>query len=240
MNITTNQLMRMLFLLAWAIEQSQALPSNSASTRESSTLLPIPITPGEGNNNDDYDYGDRNRVLAQRLMGGFFIGLPLLVGLYIFIELFRLGFNPTAPRQRLTHAYDGAVLGDIELQPIPSLATTPGINATLKTFIEVIDRSALKPSRLAETQVTRLEREHPELCCSITESLMEIPVTLDQRKYDLISLLALRENIDPTTRSPFQLAEISRDYLTRGKIVEAIQTLTSRADEGSSLVANAM
>jgi hypothetical protein len=133
---------------------------------------------------------------------------------------------------------------EVELHALASLADVPGINEALKNYIETIERSEIQISALTDEQVIAIEKAHPEFCCTISHTLMEIPVLLDQKKYDLRNLLEYRQNgnmIDPFSRIPFQVAEIIRDLETRAKMVEVITPLIEPAqEEKGKLLPNAM
>jgi hypothetical protein len=252
MNITANQMMRVLFLLSWALHEAQgrALSYNGTNATESASPSQQLANPAH----------------EQKLSAGvlFVLWLLFLCVSAGVATLIGIGCNflctPNPVRREisppLTHAYDNlsegampritnsTVLQDVELQAIPSLANTPGINATLKKHIELIEKSKFRVSELSDEQAASLAEAHPEFCCTLTDTLMDIPVLLDNKRYDFKTLLAHQEKVntqDPFTRIEFGPSEIIRDDQTRSKMVEALMPLLAQVgEEKSSLLTNAM
>jgi hypothetical protein len=259
MNLTANQLMRMLFLLSWAFNEAQGQTQSYSGTNATESASPSLQSPAPKQGNKHR--GEVLFVLSLSIVS-MAVGIMLCYSSADALSGTARQRGEARRRAALTLTYDNLneapqPLGnaqndvqDVELQAIPSLANTPGINATLKKHIELIEGSELRvpllieKKLLSEEQIKKLEAEHPEFCCTLTETLMDIPVLLDNKRYDFKTLLAHREKAntqDPFTRIEFGPAEIIRDDQTRTNMVEALKPLLAQVEEEkSNLLANAM
>lgn len=236
MKIPPNQLMRMLFLLTWAINETQGRAISYANSTASESAHPSPRP-----TNSVPDLSDAQE--KQAVIFSVVVGLPLIGLLYCWA--YWASRDDSRPpiigrwgRRSITPSYDNSHNGDLELQPIVSLADTPGITETLKDFILAIEKSPLRVPYLNDEEAEQLANDHPEFCCTFSGDLMEIPVIWNKIKYDLKSLIkhqAQIENQDPATRIYIPLDEISPDHETRGKMIEAMmQALSATHPEGNN------